>query len=142
MENLNTLRTIATAYNTLDATLFEDLLADNFIYESQSVIAPMTGKKTFMNYIKEKFHAVHQSGNNCYAEIGFIGMQDQMDSKVKLMLDENNPCLIISQGSKINKGALLFIEKKEGKVIRMDMCTSIPDCSLARGTSEYPGLAE
>lgn len=119
-------RKIATAYNTLNPEIFADFLADDFTYESQHVFEPMNGKETFLEYIKGKYNTIRRTGEKVYAEIGYY---------------ENAPCMIISQGDKEDKVALLFIElTTEGdKVQRMDMCGVAPNWSSAKRTHEYPG---
>lgn len=119
-------RKIATAYNTLNPDVFTDLIADDFTYESQHVFEPMNGKETFLEYINGKYNTIKRTGALVYAEIGYY---------------EDAPCIIMAQGDKENKGALLFIElTSEGdKVKRMDMCGIAPNWSSAKRTHEYPG---
>jgi hypothetical protein len=123
----NLVRKIATAYNTLNSEILTDLIADDFVYESQHVFEPMNGKDNFLKYIAGKYKTIQNSKSIVYAEIGY---------------HENTPCIIISQGEKDNKGALLFLElTKEGdKIQRMDMCGIAPHWSSAKRTHEYPGL--
>jgi hypothetical protein len=123
----NLVRKIATAYNTLNSEIFIGIIAENFIYESQHVFEPMNGKETFLKYIAGKYKTIQNSTNAVYAELAF---------------HDNTPCIIISQGEKENKGALLFLElTKEGdKIQRMDMCGIAPHWSSAKRTHEYPGL--
>jgi len=124
----NLVRKIATAYNTLNSEIFTDLIADDFVYESQHVFESMNGKDNFLKYIAGKYKTIQNSKSIVYAEIGY---------------HENTPCIIISQGEKDNKRALLFLElTKEGdKIQRMDMCGIAPHWSSAKRTHEYPGHA-
>jgi hypothetical protein len=87
----------------------------------------MNGKESFLAYIIKKYTAFKNTNNLVYAELGF---------------HQNTPCIIMSQGDKENKGALIFIEltKEEDKIQRMDMCGISPHWSSARRTHEYPGL--
>jgi len=125
---INTITQIATAYNTLDTTVFNSLIADDFVYESQNVFEPISGKENFMVYINGKFSSIKESGSFVFAEICYLGRND-------------TPCIIISQGTKEKKGALLIIEiNQNNKIRRMDMCTVAPNWSTAKRTNIYPGL--
>ena len=121
-------RKVATAYNTLNSEVFKDIIPDDFTYESQHVFEPINGKDKFLEYIGAKYNTIQNSNNAVYAEFAY---------------HENSPCIIISQGDKENKGALLLLElTTEGdKIQRMDMCGVAPHWSSAKRTHEYPGLA-
>ena len=135
---LDIIKQIATAYNRLDYTLFEPYLADNFVYESQMVLVPLNSKENFIAYIKAKFKAIQETNAIVFAEIGYIGLKRQTGN-VKLLIQENTPCIIIAQGNKESKVSILLIEMKDGLVTRMDMCTNVPHWSAAKRTNEYSG---
>lgn len=120
---------VATAYNTLDASLFEPIIADDFVYESQHVLEALVGKTNFLEYITGKFNTIQKTGATVFAELGYSG-------------SDNINCIIMAQGNRENKGALLFIEiNTAGKIQRMDMCTVAPNWRTAKRTHVYPGIA-
>ncbi|HMO61232.1 MAG TPA: hypothetical protein PKC39_01250 [Ferruginibacter sp.] len=129
------------AYNTLNASLFDAFLDDDFVYESQMAFEPIVGKQNFVDYIHANFEAVLNSGRLIYAEIGRIGMSNQNSGGIKLLLAENVPCLLMVQGEKYNKFDLILFEFRNNKVLRMDLCTHVPHWSQALGTNDYPGIA-
>lgn len=120
---------VATAYNTLSASLFEPIIADDFVYESQHVFEPMVGKNNFMEYITGKFKTIQKTGATIFAELGCS------DS-------DNINCIILAQGDKEKKVALLFITlNAAGKIQNMEMCTIAPNWRTAKRSNVYPGLA-
>jgi hypothetical protein len=125
--NLQIYKQVATAYNTLNYKIFESLIIDDFTYESQQVFDVMNGKQNFIEYIQGKFERIKQTNTFVFAEIGYLSPETM--------------CIIISQGTKDNKGALLMLEiNDDEKIIRMDMCTISPNWRDAKRTGEFPGL--
>lgn len=104
----------AKAWNNLDASYLENLMAEDFIYESQWVFTPMLGRLNYLNYIRQKFQTIRTSGNIPTAEIGYF------ENKI---FDTTKPCIILTQGE---KQRCLIIESENGKMKRADL-TIIPD---------------
>ncbi|MGJ8760859.1 MAG: hypothetical protein ACSHXA_09955 [Polaribacter sp.] len=75
---------------------------------------------------ESKFKVVKDSNNIVFTEVGCLDAEKE------------NPCIILSQGSKENKGGLILIETKNSLVSRIDICTVAPHWSSAIGTGEYP----
>lgn len=137
---IQTVMNVATAYNTLNAAIFEHVLAPDFVYESQHVFGAMEGKATFITYIQAKYEAIEKSGALVYAEIGFSDSDNDINLSVAELMQIGNASIIIAQGSKENKSALLMLEfNTEGKISRMDMCTISPNWRTAKRTGLYPG---
>ncbi|TXE08551.1 hypothetical protein ES711_08595 [Gelidibacter salicanalis] len=122
----DSIRALAKSYNKLDHDLLDSILEDNIIYESQNVLDPVVGKANVMDYLRAKFDAIRVSNNLVHAEIGFLSENSQ------------DPCIILSQGNKDNKGALILIEENNNKIARIDICTIAPHWSSAIRTDEYP----
>lgn len=135
---LRIIKQIATAYNRFDYSLFEPLLADNSVYESQMVHVPMNGKENFLAFIKAKFKTIQETNAIVFAEIGYLSLKSQTGNP-KFLMKENTPCIIIAQGNKENKASILLIKVKDDLVTQMDMCTKVqPHWSAAKRTNEYP----
>ena len=60
---------ICRAWNTLDASLFESLLTDDFEYISVWVLETMKGKDRYMDYITGKFKSIGNSDKTVVAEV-------------------------------------------------------------------------
>ncbi len=115
----------AKMMNTLDSSEFELLLANNFSFESQAVLTPLIGKKAFIDYIRPKLATVKKANATVYAELGELSAYGQTD------------CVVLAQNDKNNIGAVVYAKVKEGKIVRVDMCT-VPDPRTAKRSGIYP----
>jgi hypothetical protein len=61
--------TVCKAWNTLDGSLFEPILSDEFEYISVWVLETMEGKEKYLEYIKGKFESIRKGNNPVVAEI-------------------------------------------------------------------------
>ena len=131
-------RALGKAYNTLDVSHIEDLLDDKVIYESQQVLSPLKGKVAVLDYLRRKFVTLrHTPGAELIAELGFMGSQERAYIKAAFAI-EGQPCLILSQGEKDRKLAVVLVEGIKGKISRVELCTVAPHWSQVQGTGEYP----
>lgn len=129
---------LAKTYNNLDHSFVENLLAEDVVYESQNVIVPLKGKATVIDYLKKKFEKLRETPDaKLYAELGFLGNLGNAEIKTPFA-HEGQPCIIMSQGNKNNKLAVVLVEQMNGKISRIDICTVAPYWSQAKGTDEYP----
>jgi hypothetical protein len=117
---------LAKTYNNLDIKYLSDLLSEDVRYESQNVLTPIVGKENLINYLKQKLKLIKESNHLVYAEIGFL------DTK------KENPCIILSQGNKESKGALVLVETIDNLISGIDICTVAPHWSTAIRTNDYP----
>ncbi len=69
------------AWNNLDASYLENCFTDDFVYNSQIVLADLNGKEEYFNYIEAKFTAFKKGINTVTAELGYY---------------ENEPCFILT----------------------------------------------
>ncbi len=115
----------AKMMNTLDSSEFELLLADDFSFESQAVLTPLTGKKSFIEYIRPKLATVKQANATVYAELGELSAYGQTD------------CVVLAQNDKDNIGAIVYAKVKNGQIVRIDMCT-VPNPKTAKRSGFYP----
>lgn len=58
------------AWNELDASIIEPLLADDFTYGSMWVMTDLKGKTAYMDYISGKFATIKRTGSVVEAKIG------------------------------------------------------------------------
>jgi hypothetical protein len=99
---------VAKAYNNLDYFEIEAIAADNIRYTSQNVLRDLKGKESVMDYLKMKFKAIAEGNSPVYAELAF--MKSQKEWTIQLEgLEEGEPCILLSQGAKENKGAIILI---------------------------------
>jgi len=137
MNQVNLIKKVAKAYNNLDYTEIEEVSSDQIVYENQDVFHPLKGKQQVSRFLERKFSSVKSSGDPLFAEIGI--MKDKGDSMSEHpVTNEGMPCIIVSQGKKENKVALILIEAQEDKLTRIDICTVSPHWSMAAGTNEFP----
>lgn len=61
--------TVCAAWNTLDGSLFESILSDDFEYISVWVLETMEGKDKYLEYINGKFESIRKGNNPVSAEI-------------------------------------------------------------------------
>lgn len=129
---------LARAYNILDTSRLEQLLDEDSVYESQHVITPLRGRQNILEYLSRKFETIRNTpGSRLFAEVAYLGSQHQATIQTTFAV-EGQPCVILSQGERENKFALIFIEAIRGKIARVDICTVAPHWSQAEGTGEYP----
>jgi hypothetical protein len=128
MKDLETgLRAYATMMNTLNVDAIEPLLADDFHYSSQWVLAEITSKQEYLDYIRPKLKAVRDSENKVWAEMAHLEQEIP------------GPCVVLAQNSKDNLLSLILGKVANGKLTRLDMCGA-PSPHSAKRSGEYPGL--
>lgn len=128
MKDLETgLRAYATMMNTLNVDAIEPLLADDFHYSSQWVLAEITSKQEYLDYIRPKLKAVRDSENKVWAEMAHLEQEIP------------GPCVVLAQNSKDNLLSLILGKVANGKLTRLDMCGA-PSPNSAKRSGEYPGL--
>ncbi len=121
----NALEAYARMINTLNSSEFEQLISDQFCYESQAVITPLKSKSEFINYIRPKLVVIKNSNINVYAEMGQLDAYGQTE------------CVLISSETKDNLVAAVYAQVEHDKIARIDLCL-IPDPTLVNRTNIYP----
>ena len=128
MQDLETgLRAYATMMNTLNVDAIEPLLADDFHYSSQWVLAEITSKQEYLDYIRPKLKAVRDSETKVWAEMAHLEKEIP------------GPCVVLAQNSKDNLLSLILGKVANGKLTRLDMCGA-PSPHSAKRSGVYPGL--
>jgi len=120
------LRAYAKMLNTLDADVLEPLLAEEFVYESQTVFSALESKRAYLDYIRAKLQTIHNSGATVFAEIGEIDAYGEVQ-----------PCVVLAQNSAENLVGFVLARVEAGKINRLDLCI-VPLPQAARRTGEYP----
>tara|TARA_R110002051_G_scaffold309063_2_gene381458 strand:- start:239 stop:613 length:375 start_codon:yes stop_codon:yes gene_type:complete len=120
------IKELAKTYNNLNINNIENLFSKDVVYESQNVLEPIQGSENLINYLNQKFETIKKSNNLVYAELAYLDAQKE------------KACIILSQGDKENKGALVLIESADNLITRIDICTVAPHWSKAIRTNEYP----
>ena len=120
------LQAYARMMNTLNPQPFEEILADDFVYESQHVLQPMKSKNEFMNYIVPKLQTVARANATVFAEMGNVSV-----------CGSNRPCVILAQHDKSNLVILVLAEVEGNKLKRIDLCI-VPPPQSAERSGEYP----
>jgi hypothetical protein len=123
----NGLRAYATMMNTLSVDAIEPRLADDFQYASQWVLAEITSKQEYLDYIRPKLKAVGDSETKVWAEMAHLYQEIP------------GPCVVLAQNSKDNLLSLTLGKVANGKLTRLDMCGA-PSPHSAKRSGEYPGL--
>jgi len=132
MENyeIELLRYLAKSWNNLDVSFIEEILTEDFIYESQWVLNPLVGKQQFLSYLNAKFSAIKKVKNT---QVMTVSAEMAFHKDIS-----ERPCLILSQitNSGIRQVSVL-VESVGNKLKRIDVCF-IPDPSKALLTGEIP----
>lgn len=113
---------LAHAYNTLNASFMDTILANDLLYTSQWVLDEMHGKQAFLDYLTAKFHSIEKAESSIYAELATYRGQH---------------CLVIAQGSKDNPVATMLVKTKQGKISEICLC-EVPHFSECDRLLIYP----
>lgn len=122
------LRAYATMMNSLDVAQLEPLLADDFHYASQWVLAEIESKRGYLDYILPKLETIRNAGSSVWAEMGWVDREFP------------GPCVVMAQGDEDNLVAVVLTQVEDGKIKRLDLCGA-PSPHSARRTGDYPGRA-
>ena len=122
LSKIDALRAYAAMLNTLDATEFAPLLADDCHYESFWVLAEIKSKQEFLVYITAKLQVIRSSGKRVWAELGHCYW---------------GPCVVLAEDEQDNLTATVVVEVEGDKIMRMDLC-GVPSPYLAQRSGEYP----
>ncbi len=127
---IQNLKLVAKSWNNLDVSFIETILSDDFTYESQWVLMPITGKESFLNYLNLKFQAIKE-----------VKKLELMSISAELTLHPsltNKPGLVITQiTEKYVRQVSLLIKMNGNKICSIEVCF-IPDPTEAILLEEYP----
>ena len=125
LTEIDALTAYAKALNTLSAEALWPLLAEDFEYGSQRVLADVTSKAVFRTYFSLKLANLRESRRPVFAELGRITAYG------------HEHCVILAQGRKENLVRLAFADVTDGFIRRIDLCI-VPDAHEARRSGFYP----
>lgn len=128
LSNADALRAYARAINTLDSSHLVPLLADDFRYASQWVMAEIGSKVEFVTYIESKLRAIAESGTLYLAEMA------------ELEHELPGPCVVLASDEPDQLIATVLAEVRGERISRLDMC-AVPAPQSAIRSGEYPGLS-
>lgn len=110
------LETYRDCLNTLNSDELAEYLDNYMVYSSQWVFASLEGKTSFLEYFNEKLKTIKDSAES-------LSLSAEIKMCANYFGEQNKPGLIITQisSSSIVEVAL-FIQVREGKIIRIDIC--------------------
>jgi hypothetical protein len=129
MDKTKALEAFAKMMNTFNTDEFLNLIDDNFIYSSQSVLEDITSKAEFSSYIKDKLKSVSDPSNKVYAELA--------EMQPYAMSTLFGPCVVLAQGSKENLVSTVLVKVKDNKISRISLCI-IPPPETTLRSGIYP----
>lgn len=103
-------------WNMLNSDELAEYLDNYMVYNSQWVFAPLEGKTSFLEYFNEKLKTIKDSAES-------LTLSAEIKMCWNYFGEQNKPGLIITQisSSSIVEVAL-FIQVREGIIIRIDLC--------------------
>jgi hypothetical protein len=119
LQQFEKLQLIAKSWNSLDAALLADVLAEEIVFVSQWVLVSIEGKVNFLDYLTNKFQSIKE-----YSAHNLCSISAEVVLHPLLF---NSPGLVITQIT--NSGVIqvsLFISIKDNFITRIDVCF-IPD---------------
>jgi hypothetical protein len=125
LTQVQALEAYASMMNALDSSKIEAILAEDFHYSSQWVLADITSKQEFLDYITPKLEAIRIGGSEVWAEMG------------ELTREIPGPCVVMAQGSKDNLLSVVLAKVESGKLKSLSMCGA-PSPHHAIRSGRYP----
>ena len=129
LTELDALRAYARVLNTLSTEALgalEPLLAEDFVYESQSVLTPLRSKREFLDYIVPKMETIESTGAVVFAEMGQVRAYGGLQ-----------PCVVVAQGGKDDLVGVVVATVTGNKLSRLDLCV-VPEPHTAIRSGQYP----
>jgi len=119
LQHIQKLQLIAKSWNSLDASILADVLADEVVFESQWVLVSIEGKKSLMDYLTNKFQSIKE-----YSQHSLCSISAEVVLHPSLF---NSPGLVITQITNSGvKQVSLVIRIKDNLITRIDVCF-VPD---------------
>jgi len=125
MSELEALRAIGRALNTLSVEPLIPLLADGVTFFSQTSWVDPKGKQDVVAYLDQKFSAARASGQRTWAEVGHLKCYP------------GGPCLVVSTVSPETPQWTFLVKVNEGKITEITAAI-IPEPQQSIRTGEFP----
>jgi hypothetical protein len=125
------LEALARSWNRLDPELLAPWLADDARYEAPAAELFMFGREVVLEYLRRKVGRIEEAGEaaRIRAELGWVREAG----------GRRRACVISSQGELARAALFLVSVGKDGRIERIEVCTSDPDPRLAHGSGIVPG---
>ena len=122
----------AKAWNNLDPSHLEPLLADDVHYAFQNVSAEMTNKAELMDYLAGKMDTIRRSPDaRVWGELSET-------RPYPMAPNPPEPCALMAQGSQDGIDCLVLFKVANGRITRIDLCSIAPHPSCGVRTGIYP----
>lgn len=132
----------ARSWNALEPERIIAHLADDAVYESQSVREPLRGREAIATYLRGKMATIREHPEAAVrAELGYVG--DQVGQRVSVGFPgqtTGHPCVLVTQGTSSEPEALVLLTVENEQIRRIDLCTVAPHPTNAVRTGIYPGI--
>lgn len=102
---------LAKVINSLDANLLEDLFDEDIVYEVQKPFFAIRGNRHIIGYLHLLFRKLKAKNRQYSADLGYYKSA------------KDKPCIIITNGDKNNKTAIIMVNTLDGKINRLYFCT-------------------
>lgn len=119
LQQFEKLQLIAKSWNSLDASILANVLANDVVFESQWVLVSIEGKVSFLDYLTNKFQSIKE-----YSAHNLCSISAEVVLHPSLF---NSPGLVITQIT--NSGVIqvsLVIRIQDNFITRIDVCF-VPD---------------
>jgi len=125
------LEALARSWNRLDPELLAPWLAEQVRYESLATDLCLFGREVVLEYLRRKVARIEEAGEaaRIRAELGWVREAG----------GRRRACVISSQGELARAALFLVSVGKDGRIERIEVCTSDPDPRLADGSGIVPG---
>lgn len=125
------LEALARSWNRLDPELLAPWLADDARYESPAAELFLFGREAVLEYLRRKVARIEEAGDaaRIRAELGWV----------RAASGGRRGCVISSQGELARAALFLVSVAEDGRIERIEVCTSDPDPRLADGSGIVPG---
>jgi hypothetical protein len=125
------LEALARSWNQLDPELLAPWLADDARYEVPAAELFLFGREVVLDYLRRKVTRIEEVGEaaRIRAELGWVRGAG----------GGRRACVISSQGELARAALFLVSVEQDGRIERIEVCTSDPDPRLADGSGIVPG---
>jgi hypothetical protein len=125
------LEALARSWNQLDPELLAPWLADDARYEAPAAELFVFGRELVLDHLRRKVARIEEAGEaaRIRAELGWVHGA----------AGGRRACVISSQGELARAALFLVSVGKDGRIERIEVCTSDPDPRLADGSGIVPG---
>jgi len=124
------LEALARSWNRLDPELLAPWLVEDVRYESLETELCLTGRRMVLDHLRRKVRRIEEAGEaaRIRAQLGWV----------RTVGGGRRECVISSQGDVERAAVFLVALAADGRIERIEVCTSDPDPRLADGSEIFP----